>query len=209
MNAWIISLVLPLLAAAAPAAYCPSLPPPPFTITAIRPASPIQHMQMNAGGLKFWLGGQTSSYCPTQVGICPPGNQTVFIAGGSYMVSTQPPTTNPPSLTYNQDVEVPGGQQVYVDPSGALSFTQAHSIYIPPGSAIPGVVYEPGKPWSHLTGHAFGADGFMACPTPDHRWQVFVAMQNATVPSGNVNDCLDFSARTVTYNGPFPAWQYA
>lgn len=67
----------------------------------------------------------------------------------------------------------------------------------------------PGKPWSHCTVHDFGADGFMACPTQDHRWQVFVAMQNATVPSGNVNDCLGFSALALTYNGDIPAWQYA
>jgi len=104
-------------------------------------------------------------------------------------------------------VEVPGGQQIYVDPSGALSFTQAHSASIPPGSAIGGLVYEPGNPWSHYTFNGWGASGFMACPT-DNRWQVFAAMQNATVPSGNVGDCLGFSAMALTYKGPVPAWQY-
>jgi hypothetical protein len=117
-------------------------------------------------------------------------------------------TISEPKLTSLQDVEVPGGQQVYVDPSGALSFTQAHSAYIPPGSAIGGLMYEAGNPWSHYTFNGWGASGFMACPTDDNRWQVFAAMQNATVPSGNVEDCLGFSAMALTYKGAVPAWQY-
>ena len=107
-----------------------------------------------------------------------------------------------------QDVEVPGGQQIYVDPSGALSFTQAHSAFIPAGSALGGLQYEAGQPWSHYTFNGWGASGFMACPTDDNRWQVYAAMQNATVPSGNVDDCLGFSAMALTYTGPVPAWQY-
>jgi hypothetical protein len=44
-------------------------------------------MQMNAAGRKFYLGGTTASYCPSIDGIvCPPGNQTVFAAGGNAMV---------------------------------------------------------------------------------------------------------------------------
>ncbi|KAJ5670793.1 uncharacterized protein N7477_006156 [Penicillium maclennaniae] len=108
----------------------------------------------------------------------------------------------------DQDVEVPGGQQIYVDPSGALSFTQAHSAYIPAGSAVGGFQYEAGNPWSHYTFNGWGASGFMACPTDDNRWQVYAAMQNATVPSGNVDDCLGFSAMALTYKGSVPAWQY-
>ena len=107
-----------------------------------------------------------------------------------------------------QDVEVPGGQQVYVDPFGALSFTQAHSASIPPGSAIGGLVYEPGTPWSHYSFTQWGASGFMACPTTDNRWQVFAAISNAIVPSGDVSDCLGFSAIALPYEGSTPAWQY-
>jgi hypothetical protein len=62
---------------------------------------------------------------------------------------------------------------------------------------------------SHYTFNAWGASGFMACPTADKRWQVFVAATNATVPSGNVNDCLGFSAVAMPYKGDVPAWQYA
>ncbi|KAJ6164992.1 hypothetical protein N7470_003664 [Penicillium chermesinum] len=104
------------------------------------------------------------------------------------------------------DVEVPGGQQTYVEASGALAFTQAHSAYIPAGASVGGLRYEPGKPWSHLT---YKDTGLMACPTEDKRWQVYVAQQNATVPSGKVSDCLGFSAIALTYKGDIPAWQYA
>jgi hypothetical protein len=48
----------------------------------------------------------------------------------------------------------------------------------------------------------------MACPTADNRWQVFAALSNATVPSGNVADCLGFSAIALPYQGDVPAWQY-
>lgn len=107
-----------------------------------------------------------------------------------------------------QEVEVPGGQQVYVDPTGALSFTQAHSASIPAGSVVGGLVYETGQPWSHYSFNGWGTQGLMACPTTDNRWQVFAALQNATVPSGDVADCLGFSAIALTYSGEIPAWQY-
>jgi hypothetical protein len=54
----------------------------------------------------------------------------------------------------------------------------------------------------------WGASGFMACPTEDSKWQVFAALQNATVPSGNVQDCLGFSAIATPTNETGNAWQY-
>ena len=187
MKFTLTALALPLIAAAAPA------PPanPPFTVMAARSASPIHYLQLNAAGQKFWLGGNTASYCPSQVKDCPAGNQTVFAPGGTSM-----------------DTEVPGGQQVYIDPNGALSFTQAHSANIPAGSSYGPFVYEAGEPWSHYLYRGWGASGFMACPTEDNRWQVFGALANATVPKGDVNECLGFSAMAITYEGDVPAWQY-
>jgi hypothetical protein len=86
MKTFIASLALPLLAAAAPAMQ-PREANPPFSVMAIRSASPIHYSQMNAAGQKFYLGGTTSSYCPDLEGItCPPGNQTVIAGGGSAMV---------------------------------------------------------------------------------------------------------------------------
>ncbi|KAJ5648721.1 hypothetical protein N7490_005093 [Penicillium lividum] len=190
MKAVIASIALPLLASAAPVATTAANPE--FGVMSVRSGSPIHYLQMNASGQKFYLGGTTSSYCPSIQGlVCPPGNQTVFAPGGNAM-----------------SVEVPGGQQVYVDPTGALSFTQAHSASIPAGSAVGDMVYESGDPWSHYSFNGWGAQGLMACPTTDNRWQVFAAIQNATVPSGSVDDCLGFDAFALTYTGDIPAWQY-
>jgi hypothetical protein len=41
-------------------------------------------------------------------------------------------------LTTRSQVEVPGGQQIFVNLNGALGFTQAHSAYVPPGAYIGG-----------------------------------------------------------------------
>ncbi|KAE8152403.1 hypothetical protein BDV25DRAFT_67183 [Aspergillus avenaceus] len=177
------SFLLPLLAAAAE--------PTPFGVMSSHSASPVHLLPMNAAGQKFWLGGETSSYCPISSG-CPDGKYTVFAAGGGAL-----------------DVVVPGGQQVYVDEDGALSFTQAHSAYIPPGSSLGPFEHKPGKPFGYYSFNGWGATGFMACPTEDSRWQVFAAIHNATVPQGNVNDCIGFSALAVPSNATAGAWQYA
>lgn len=110
-----------------------------------------------------------------------------------------------------QFVEVPGGQQLYVGPDGALGFTQAHSTSMPVGSTVGPFTYTPGSPIGHYTFDGWGASGFMACPDNAENpssWQVFGALQNATVPTGNVGDCLGFDASTSSYSGPVPAWQY-
>ncbi|OKL63210.1 hypothetical protein UA08_01319 [Talaromyces atroroseus] len=165
----------------------------PFTAIALRSASPIHQLSITAAGESFWLGGNTASYCPTNVDPCPPGNVTVF------------------GNAYSLDVEVPGGQVIYVNPSGALAFTMAHSIYIPSGSQQGPFSYDSGSPFGSYSTSSFGATGFMACPDDamsPTSWQVFAAIQNATVPTGNVADCLGFDAATVDYDGDIPAWQY-
>ncbi|KAH8431953.1 putative IgE binding protein [Aspergillus melleus] len=188
MKSSLFSFALPLLAAAAPTQDAN----PAFGVMSSRSASPVHLLPMNAAGQHFYLGGQPSTYCPLPDGKgCPPGTSTVFAPGGGSL-----------------NVMVPGGQQVYVNPDGALSFTQAHSAYIPPGSAQGPFKYEPGENFGHYTFNGWGASGFMACPTEDERWQVFAAIQNATVPSGDVGDCLGFSAMAVTGNQTAAAWQY-
>ncbi len=87
MKTFIASLALPLLAAAAPTSQATTDTNPPFGVMAVRSASPIHYLQLNAAGQKFWLGGRTSSYCPTEVvQDCPPGNQTVLAPGGNALV---------------------------------------------------------------------------------------------------------------------------
>ncbi|BDD55827.1 hypothetical protein MPDQ_004900 [Monascus purpureus] len=178
------TLVLPFLAAAGPSGY---------QILSSRSASPVHLLPMNANGGAFYLGGNTSTYCPPQVGSCPPGTQTVLAPGGAAL-----------------DVTVPGGQELYISPTGALSFTQPHSAYVPPGSVLGpfSIAARSGSTLPHYSTTAWGASGFMACPTKDHRWQVFVAAQNVTAPLGKVEDCLGFSAIAFPYNGSIPAWEY-
>ncbi|EAS27503.1 IgE-binding protein [Coccidioides immitis RS] len=196
MKLTILAVILPLLAAAAPGLEArQSEPPylPKIKVMASRSGSPIHSLPMNAAGRAFWLGGTTQSYCPIQVGDnCPPGNETV-IAGLSSMY-----------------VLVPGGQQMYVEPSGAVGFTQAHSTYIPPGSYIGGFTYEPRGEHGIYSFTGWGADGFMGCPDPEVGFhQVYANIQNASVPTGDIKDCLPFVALAITYPGNNPAaWQY-
>jgi hypothetical protein len=101
---------------------------------------------------------------------------------------------------------------VYISPDGSIGFTQAHSVSIPSNSVFCPFTYK--KEESNQFGlvnlnasMAFGAVDFMGCPTNDGRYQVFAALQNATVPQGNVSDCIGFGALAFDYTGP-TAWQY-
>ncbi|CAK37103.1 hypothetical protein CBS63078_8164 [Aspergillus niger] len=193
MKFTLASTLLPLLAAAAPAQQrdtTNATTPSTFGIMSARSGSPIHLLPLNANSGGFYLGGNTSSYCPISSG-CPAGTETVFAGDGSAL-----------------DVEVPGGQQVYVAPSGALTFTVPHSAYIPAGSSTGPFKYTPGKPFGSWTFTGAGATGFMACPDQGNKWQVFAATKNATVPSGNVADCLGFDALAVATNGSVAAWEY-
>ncbi|OJJ97529.1 hypothetical protein ASPACDRAFT_80400 [Aspergillus aculeatus ATCC 16872] len=188
-----------------------------FSVMSARSGSPVHLLPLNAASGGFYLGLQNaSSYCPDQVaelGACPPGTETVFDAGANSL-----------------DVSVPGGQQVYIAPSGALAFTQPHSAYVPAGSVVGAFSY------SQTAGTTFGYwtlpnSGLIACPVPAaaaasssaapsatpaagsaaataSKWQVFAAWSNATVPSGNVGDCLGFDALAVGRNGSAAAWEY-
>ncbi|KAJ5557027.1 hypothetical protein N7494_000942 [Penicillium frequentans] len=185
----------------------------PFGVTAARSGSPIHFLPLTASGSHFFLGGKSSTYCPSEVvpGCAGRTNDTI-IYGQSAL-----------------DVVVPGGQSIYVAPSGALSFTTPHSGYIPAGSSQGPFVYTPGasgNPLGTWTYSGQGASGFMACPVPASNsgsaaarraaaaapptWQVYAAQQNATVPTGNVTDCLGFDALAVGMNvtSNSLAWEY-
>ncbi|KAH7350285.1 hypothetical protein BKA66DRAFT_431415 [Pyrenochaeta sp. MPI-SDFR-AT-0127] len=185
--------------------YCPvppapsSTPEPPvggppsyFGVISARSASPVHLLPLTARGGKFYLGGPgPSSYCPVaQVGdACPPGNETV-LAGGD--------------KTLGLGVIVPGGQQVYVAPDGALSYTVAHSAYIPTGSIIDKFSRQ-----APADGQQFGYlnfdTGFVACPAAGEGqgYQVFGQVQGGTYGP----ECLGFNALTVATDKP-GAWQY-
>lgn len=119
-----------------------------------------------------------------------------------------------------QNVEVPGGQQVLVLPTGQLSYTQAHSGNTYNGTLSPFAYNAPSDPSSGSLGtFTFNGDGFLACPDPATGaapWLVFAAaveggVKDADVPGGSVADCIGFSAIAPvdTQNGGSPAaWQY-
>lgn len=98
---------------------------------------------------------------------------------------------------------------------------------MPPGSSQGPFKYTPGQSLGTWTYSGQGASGFMACPVPQAnatavsrrastapapapRWQVFAALQNATVPTGRVGDCLGFDALAVGLNvsSGHLAWEY-
>ncbi|KAJ9635572.1 hypothetical protein H2204_005746 [Knufia peltigerae] len=170
-------------------------PTMPITVVAVRDEPPVDYLRMNAAGLRFWLGVDTLAYCPEEVdeiGGCPPGNETVF------------------SLC-SMAVVVPGGQQIYLTRNGEIGYTEAHSAFRPAGSVLCPFRYQknPQAPFGRLTIDAFGSDGFMACPTDaSDSWQVFANMANATVPRGNVSQCLGFDAIAIDSSQIFAAWQY-
>jgi hypothetical protein len=158
--------------AAAPTGY--------FSVISARSASPIHFQTLTARGGKFYLGGgPPSSYCPVeQVGsACPAGNTTVLVGGDK---------------TLSMGVIVPGGQEVYVGPDGALSYTQAHSAFVPEGSVRDQFSRE-----APVGDAGFGylnfETGFVACPAANTTtYQVYGQVDSATFGP----ECLGFSMLT-------------
>jgi hypothetical protein len=82
---------------------------------------------------------------------------------------------------------------------------------IPPGSSLGPFDYTEGQPFGQYTFTGWDADGFMACPDDDDdpkTWQVFANIDNATVPTGDIDDCVPFTANTLVFDKDPAAWQY-
>ncbi|PLN83594.1 hypothetical protein BDW42DRAFT_64693 [Aspergillus taichungensis] len=200
--------LLPLLGAVSALPQLRSPSTDSFTVIAARSASPIHYLTLTASDGHFWLGGRSSTYCPEFVAKnddCPPGKETAI------------------SGDHSLNAMVPGSQQIYVSPAGALSFTPPHaSSSIPAGSSTGPFVYTPPAVQGSTNGTGLGrwsyegqgAHGFMACPTAAKnetvpRWQVFAALKNATVPGGQRERCLGFAAMAVVREEKgATAWEY-
>lgn len=169
---------------------------------------------INANGGKFYIGKEPSAYCPAGVeGLdCTKykGDQTWFV-GGAY---------NATNGTLSLHVDVPGGQQVYIAPDGALSYTTAHSAMMPAGSLTVGwtrsISVSGGAPT--VAGFSSGDDYYssMACVVeglPEGVWQIFMRTYK-DMPNGPAGlKCKAFQIRT--YSGccseepqKAVAWQY-
>lgn len=175
------------LLAAAPAALATS-----FYGLSARSASPIHLQSINAAEFAFWVGKDTASYCPeTVVQDCPAGNETIFAGGDN---------------TLSLDVEVPGGQQVYIKPTGELAYTEAHSALMGDGAISTGFHLSNGSSSSGL-GALTWTNGFVACPSGNgtsYPYQIYAAVNGF-----NKTNCLgfDFLASTIL-NATVGAWQY-
>ncbi|KAI9037658.1 uncharacterized protein KD926_000144 [Aspergillus affinis] len=116
-----------------------------FGVTAARSGSPIHFLPLTAAGSYIYLGGKSQTYIAEGVPLSKSTNDTI-LAGSRYLVFV-----------------FPGGQEIYVDACGALSFTTSHSGDIPEGSSEGPFKYIPGKngglgTWSY-------GSSFIACPT--------------------------------------------
>ncbi|KAH0550886.1 hypothetical protein GP486_007750 [Trichoglossum hirsutum] len=143
-------------------------------------------IEASAQGLYIGLNGP-STYCPSPpvpIDQCPAGKETVF-AG---LVS--------------MDVEVPGGQMVYVDPAGVVGFTQAHSAFMPVGSTTGGFAY-----CSKSRTLVFKGMGFLACP--DVPSFVVGATHRVYAKAMGKQGCVDLGGLKVKpWTDGFGAWQY-
>lgn len=123
-------------------------------------------------------------------------------------------------MTRLQDADVPGGQVVYVLPTGELAFTEPHAEGTPGenNGTTAGFVYT--NSTSGVLGEfgftGLGAEGFVACPARNGSapWQIFVevpGLSDRDVPGGKVSACLGFDALGVKYqgvDGEAAAWEY-
>ncbi|OBT63419.1 hypothetical protein VE03_07170 [Pseudogymnoascus sp. 23342-1-I1] len=175
-----------------------------FTLKAWNPQSTLQGQAVNAAGRAFYLGLESpATYCPlTTVDSCPAGNETVVYEGGMSLA-----------------VVVPGGQMTYVETSGAVGFTQAHSASVPAGAYIGGFT-------TYTTLDGNGANqtivswetpgyptfaGLVACPkTPVYVDASATHQIYGRTPGFNQTNCVELKGLIAVGqpNSDAGAWQY-
>lgn len=168
-----------------------------ITLVASHSTSPIHLQPIAATNETFYIGKNTTSSCPEkEVVACPAGNVTSIIVDGDDGAS--------------MNAETPGGQIVYVLPTGALAFTPAHAegeVSVDNGTTN-GFSYTNGT--DGFPGHFnFQGWSWFACPVEGAKegtgpWQVF-----ADVPGSDVSGCINFDALGEPYsNTGAAAWEY-
>ncbi|KXJ88478.1 hypothetical protein Micbo1qcDRAFT_178100 [Microdochium bolleyi] len=177
-----------------------------FTLSAYAPGTEVDGAVLNAAASAFYTGiSGPATYCPIDTG-CPEIGGTVVYDGLTAMA-----------------VMVPGGQAIYVNPSGQVKYTVAHSAYMPLGSYVGGwfnqtVVWDCAPPAQVLnfmattTGDGSPAiSGIALCPDVSEwlsgtgaSYQLY-----AKVPGFALQDCVDIVGLKV-HESPaeLGAWQY-
>lgn len=104
------------------------------------------------------------------------------------------PTQRKISLIDSQDVNVPGGQDIFVARNGALGFSRAHGNYLPDGATggpFKATFNSIGRVLGQFTFSGNGSSGWLACPIAEEGpWQVFTAIEgldDGDVPGGCVS----------------------
>ncbi|KAH8894170.1 hypothetical protein GQ53DRAFT_821270 [Thozetella sp. PMI_491] len=152
---------------------------------------------IQANGGTFWFGKSASTYCPSDVADIDcsdySNGQTNFIGGNE---------------TVSLNVAVPGGQQVYIAPDGALSYTSPHSAFKPEGSVTTGFRKGSGTGFPDAVAFWYEGGKFIACPRTgddgEEIYQIFVQTANMTSPA----TCITFALRTYDV-GIVAAWEYS
>ena len=194
---------LAALASASPLPQAGTTSPLRFAGMALRSASPIHFGQINANSGAFYIGKNTTTYCPADSAAGPAcetanTNQTIF----SYLNGQQ---------TLSLSTIVPGGQQVYVTEgdeatgqlAGQLKFTPAHSAQTS-GPAL----YE-GFATAYDAKFQFEGQDWFACPIDDFN-SGYGIWSAARVEGSNAGaGCLGFTWRVVQGGDETAsAWQY-
>lgn len=108
-----------------------------YRLTIFAPGTVIDGANIQASANGFYLGlSDPSTYCPIGQG-CPAIQGTLVDDGMTAMAVSPEGGQSSLGLTMAQ-VEVPGGQNIYIAPNGQVKYTQAHSAYMPRGSLIGG-----------------------------------------------------------------------
>ncbi|CAK7199456.1 hypothetical protein SEUCBS139899_002136 [Sporothrix eucalyptigena] len=171
----------------------------PFTLTVTNPANTaVDGLSVDACNQRWNLGIETCSYCPTTGVECPLGNSTVILAPDASAGGSEPA----------MDVIVPGGQVVYLDPSGAVGYTQAHSASIPTGSTQGGLAAYSGGGFVNLNS---GGYGWVACPSTSSAGgsggYTLFAVDSAN--QATLASCTPINLKVnVQPSGTVGAWQY-
>ncbi|CAG8960736.1 hypothetical protein HYFRA_00002272 [Hymenoscyphus fraxineus] len=170
-----------------------------FTLGVWNPMNAWTGKTVNAVAGGFFVGKRANTTsCPTAVeGLdCAlfPGNQTVLTTGGEG--------------TLFLSVAVPGGQQVYVAPSGALGYTPPHTTSKPEGSIVDGFLRYQSQAGGAPIPLSFQDRAFKACPVANEEgvFQIYAQSVGNPEDGSHEDECVYVQLRT--YPGSINAWQY-
>jgi len=156
-----------------------------------------QAVHISASDSYFYIGKNTTTYCPSDVDCSTYSNDTSFVAIHS--------ASAVPALRLNTAVS--GVQHVFVLADGALTYGTPGEA-APWGASVGPFDYTPGSDDGSVGSLTFEEDGFFTCPVVDEDfvYQLYVA---AVTPEGaDRSACVDVAIGTANYAGA-PAYEYS